>query len=224
MALKYFEMERGSLKEIFEILLNHFGPQNWWPAETPLEVIVGAVLTQNTSWKNVEKAIANLKEKNLMDLDKLVSLKEEDLAELIKSSGFYNLKARRLRLVLNFLKEHGGVEGLKEKNPLELRRELLKIPGVGKETADSIILYALEKPVFVVDSYTKRILARLGFINGEKLPYDEVQRIFHETFGDNLKIFNEFHALLVALGKTYCLKRKPKCNLCPLRKICLLRG
>lgn len=213
-------MERGSLEKVFEILLAHFGPQNWWPAETPLEVIVGAVLTQNTSWKNVEKAIANLKKKNLLVLDKLVNLREEELAELIRSSGFYNLKARRLKSVLKFLKERGGVEVLKEMEPLELRRELLKIPGIGKETADSVILYALEKPVFVVDSYTKRILARLGFINVEKLPYDEVQRIFHETFPGNLKIFNEFHALFVALGKTYCLKRQPKCNICPLAEMC----
>lgn len=217
-------MEKGSLKKVFEILLAHFGPQNWWPAETPLEVIVGAVLTQNTSWKNVEKAIDNLKKKDLLDLDRLVNLKEEELAELIKSSGFYNLKARRLKSVLMFLKEHGGVEGLKKMEVLELRRELLKVPGIGKETADSIILYAFEKPVFVVDSYTKRILARLGFIDREELPYDEVQRIFHETFPGNFKVFNEFHALFVALGKNYCLKRQPKCDLCPLGEICSYRS
>ncbi len=201
---------------MFETLFDAFGPQHWWPGETPLEVAIGAILTQNTNWRNVERAIQNLKERDLIDVDKLLKLSEDELKELIRPSGFFNVKARRLRNFLEFLKEHGGLEGLKKFDTHEVRQILLNVPGIGFETADSIILYALEKPIFVVDAYTRRYLKRHGFIEGTE-PYDEIRKLFEDNLPKDVELYKEYHALIVKLGKVYC-KSKPVCENCPLNK------
>jgi len=207
-----------TLKDIYKTLLNHFGSQNWWPAETPFEVIVGAILTQNTAWKNVEKSINLLKQKGLLLPEPLLSMADEELAAYIKSSGFYNLKAKRLKNFLAFFQRYNFDLDILRETP-SLREKLLSIEGIGKETADSIMLYAMNIPVFVVDAYTKRIFFRLGFINSEDASYDDVQHLFHTSLTRDVKIFNEYHALIVEMAKSYC-KKKPCCNGCPLVAHC----
>ncbi len=201
---------------MFEALFDAFGPQHWWPGETPLEVAIGAILTQNTNWRNVERAIQNLKERDLIDVDKLLKLSEDELKELIRPSGFFNVKARRLRNFLEFLRKHGGLEGLKKFDTYEVRQMLLRVPGIGFETADSVILYALEKPIFVVDAYTRRYLKRHGFIEGTE-HYDEIRKLFEDNLPKDVELYKEYHALIVKLGKVYC-KSKPVCENCPLNK------
>ncbi len=206
------------LKKIYEILYEAFGPQYWWPGETPLEVAVGAILTQNTAWKNVEKAIRNLKSKNLLYLDRLLELDNDKLAELIRPSGFYRQKAQRLKEFLIWLEKKGGCF-LKINDPTEvIRNELLSIKGIGPETADSILLYAMERPVFVVDAYTKRVLARHRIIR-ENANYHEVQSFFMHNLPYDVQLYKEYHALFVKLGKEYCKKSSPLCSTCPLKQI-----
>ena len=154
-----------SITEIYQTILKTYGKQNWWPAETPFEVYVGAVLTQNTNWKNVEKAIENLKRENLITPEAILSCPEEKLQELIKPAGFFRQKARYLKNLCHFVEKNGGIENLKRIEMESLRKELLKVKGIGKETADSILLYGLNKPSFVVDAYTKRLFSRLGIVN-----------------------------------------------------------
>jgi endonuclease-3 related protein len=206
------------LLAIYEKLFSYFGPQHWWPAQTPFEVIVGAILTQNTNWSNVEKAIDNLKKSYLLTPQKLYRLKQQKLARLIRSSGYYNIKAKRLKCFLEFFMKRykGDIRKLTERDDQILREELLAVGGIGPETADSILLYALNKPVFVVDAYTKRILARHKIV-GPDATYSQIQTIFMQGLPKNEKLFNEYHALLVRLGKEYCLKNEPKCRICPLR-------
>jgi endonuclease-3 related protein len=188
------------MMEMFTELLNHFGPQHWWPGETELEVIVGAVLTQNTNWKNVEKAIRNLKERGLLSLHKL------------------NVKARRLKNLIDLLREryHLDLSRLLDEETDTLRQELLSVKGIGPETADSILLYAARRPVFVVDAYTHRILRRHGMTD-EQTDYHQLQSLFMDHLPDDPSLFNEFHALIVKTGKEYC-RRKPLCHLCPLQE------
>jgi len=211
---------RKVLKEIYKKLYRHFGPQHWWPGDTPFEVIVGAILTQNTSWANVEKAIASLKSARVLSPGKLYALKSNRLAALVRPSGFYNLKAKRLRHFLNFLfKVYGGdLRRMFRQKSAKLREELLLVKGIGPETADSILLYAANKPIFVVDAYTKRILARHAIIK-EGVGYYEVQRLFMESLKPNARLYNEYHALLVKLGKTFCKRAKPLCGECPIGKV-----
>lgn len=213
-------MKNRIFLEIFERLYQYFGPQGWWPAETPFEVCVGAILTQNASWKNVEKAINILKEKNLLTPKALYRLSEKELSELIKPSGFYNLKAKRLKNFVNFLIENyqGDLNRMKEEDPERLRERLLQVKGLGPETVDSILLYALDKPFFVVDAYTYRILSRHGLCP-EEISYEELQKLFHENLERDLELFKEYHALLVACGKNFCKKREPLCKSCPLSEI-----
>ena len=205
------------LLRIFDLLLVAFGKRNWWPADSALEVMVGAILTQNTSWKNVEKAIASLKSEALLDTDKLYHIGVEELAQHIRSSGFYNLKARRLKAFITVLHDefHGSVKKMKSVETWELRERLLAIPGVGAETADSILLYALQKPVFVVDAYTKRFLRNHHVYNGDT-DYDAIQTFFTTHLPRNIYLYNEFHALIVCLGKQFC-KNQPACTSCPLQ-------
>jgi endonuclease-3 related protein len=205
--------------QIYKKLHSHFGPQNWWPAETPFEVIIGAMLTQNTSWSNVEKAIENLKKQDLIDPEKLHNIENKKLEKLIISSGYYRQKTKKLKNFTTFLwkKYNGELKKLFDLPYSRLREELLSVKGIGKETADSIILYAAGKPVFVIDAYTKRVLSRVG-ITKEK-DYDKLQKLFHKKLPQDTQLFNEFHALLVILGKNYC-KRNPKCNDCPLNQVC----
>ena len=204
--------------KFYQKLYRHFGPQHWWPGETPFEVMVGAILTQNTAWKNVERAIENLKKENALSPEEINKMNIEKLAQLIKPSGFYNLKAKRLKsFIERFMEDfHGDIQGMKKLEKHTLREWLLSIPGIGRETADSIILYAIEKPIFVVDAYTRRILSRHGFIKGDE-DYDEIQEIFHRNLPVDTGLFNEYHALIVRLGKEYCRKKNPLCETCPLK-------
>ncbi len=211
---------KQKLKSIFRRLYSAFGPQHWWPAESKFEVIVGAILTQNTNWGNVEKAITALKEKKLLSARRLKALPKPRLAALIKSAGYYNLKADRLKHFLKFFFDgYAGKTGLMAKCSWKtLRRQLLEVKGVGPETADSILLHALDKPVFVIDAYTKRILARHKIIPPDA-DYVSVQDVFMRQLKPDARLFNEYHALLVKLGKDYCRKQNPDCQACPLWSI-----
>ena len=208
------------LYEIYESLFAHFGPQNWWPADTPFEICVGAILTQNASWKNVKIAIDNLKKKDLLDPFKLYNIPLESLSQIIKPSGFYNTKAKRLKNFVKFLIENyqGDLNILFSKGLEKAREELLNIKGLGKETVDSILLYAGNLPIFVVDAYTYRILHRHSLVP-EEATYEEMQALFMENLPQDPQLFNEFHALLVACGKNFCKKKEPLCKTCPLKTI-----
>ncbi|MBI5028987.1 MAG: endonuclease III domain-containing protein [Chloroflexi bacterium] len=210
------------LNEVYSRLFTRFGPQHWWPqTDGAFEIIVGAILTQNTSWTNVEKAMANLRHADLLTPDALNGAMEKRLATLIRPSGCFNLKAKKLKAFTRFLfeKHHGKLAHLFKQDLAILRDELLAVYGIGPETADSIILYAAEKPIFVVDAYTRRIFARLELVR-EDVTYDETQHLFMEKLPHHTAMFNEYHALVVALGKDICKKNKPRCDVCPLIKIC----
>ena len=206
------------LLNIFHTLLESFGKRNWWPGETEVEIIIGAVLTQNTSWKNVEKAITNLRNHNALNINVLYEMDRGRLADLIRSSGFYNIKSNRLMNLIKVIYEDysGNISDLKDINISKTREKLLGINGIGKETADSIILYALKKPIFVVDAYTKRFLKNHGIHDGDK-GYDAVQEIFMKNLPHDTYLFNEFHALIVCLCQNFC-KKIPLCQGCPLEK------
>jgi len=209
--------KRQKLIEIFDKLLERFGPQEWWPADSAFEVAIGAILTQNTSWQNVERAIANLKKARRLSFNGLSRLKEKELARLIRPAGYYNIKAGRIRNFLRFLEENyrGSLGRMRSKDTGTLRKELLSVNGIGPETADSILLYALEKPVFVVDAYTRRIFSRHR-LAGPKADYEALQRLFMANLTRQPALFNEYHALLVKLGKDYCKKTKAACGICPI--------
>jgi endonuclease-3 related protein len=207
------------LIEIFQRLYKAYGPMDWWPGKTRFEVMVGAILTQNTSWRNVEKAIENLKARKVLHIGGIHQLKRSQLASLIRSSGYFRIKADRLRAFVNFLIENydGELKKMMKEGVETLRQKLLHVKGIGPETADSILLYGLKKPIFVVDAYTKRILSRHGIIS-EKSSYEEVQSLFMDRLPHDERLFNEFHALLVHLGKTLC-KKRPRCDRCPLKGV-----
>jgi endonuclease-3 related protein len=206
------------LLNIFRTLLLSFGKRNWWPGETELEIIVGAILTQNTSWKNVEKAINNMKAQGVLDVDTLHTITKDQLGEIIKPSGFYNQKSSRLKLFINVLHENfnKSIDNLKYYDTNDLRKLMLSINGIGPETADSILLYALNRPVFVVDAYTKRFLKNHQIYDGDDR-YDDIQNFFMANLPLDTYLFNEFHALIVCLCQNYC-KKKPECIKCPLNK------
>jgi endonuclease III related protein len=209
------------LMEIFEALLKHYGPLQWWPADTPFEVCVGAILTQNTNWINVEKALLNLKREGLLSAEALWELDRERLAELIKPSGFFNIKTGRLKDFVGWMLErHGSLDAMFEGEWPALREELLAVRGIGRETCDSILLYAGGKPSFVVDAYTKRLFSRLGLIR-ESDSYEEVRSMFMELLPQDSSLYNEYHALIVQHCKRHC-RKKPLCEGCPLKGLCLL--
>jgi len=207
------------LMKIYQKLYDAYGPRHWWPGETPFEVMVGAILTQNTSWKNVERAIQKLKDEKVLNAEGIHQLRKSKLAPLIRPSGYYRIKAERLKAFIHFLFEdyNGNIEKMKRENLEPLRKKLLAVNGIGPETADSILLYGLEKPIFVVDAYTRRILSRHEIIS-EEASYEEVQSLFMNHLPHKTKLFNEYHALLVHLGKTLC-KKVPRCDICPLKGI-----
>jgi endonuclease-3 related protein len=208
------------LQEVYRQLLDAFGPQNWWPGDTHFEMMVGAILVQNTNWQNVERAIGNLRAADLLAPDALYDVPQEELEELIRPAGYYRIKAKRLRSLLKFLVERydGSIEAMFH-TPLEkLRQELLGIHGVGPETADSILLYAGGLPTFVVDAYTYRIFSRHGWIDPES-DYHQIQEFFHDHLPADAPMFNEFHALLVHAGKHHCKKAVPLCEMCPLKSM-----
>jgi len=205
------------LREMYDRLMTGLGPQNWWPAENTLEIMVGIVLAQNTRWPNAQKALADLKQENLLSVAALLDLPDERLAALIEPAGHVNLKVQRLKNLAAYLRERfeDDAERLQERSAATLREELLGIKGIGPETADSILLYACAKPVFVVDAYTYRILQRHGLAD-EALTYDELQTFFMDHLPHEVPLFNEFHALIVRTGKEFC-RKQPLCEQCPLR-------
>jgi endonuclease-3 related protein len=205
------------LEKIFAVLSSHYGPQHWWPAESRFEVIIGAILTQNTNWKNVEKAIINLRQKGLLSPGALRRVRRKRLASLIRPSGYFNIKADRIKSFLDFLwaEHNGSLKSLFKERTEVLREKLLKVKGIGPETADSILLYAAERPVFVVDAYTRRILSRHGLCDNG-CNYEEMQALFMENLTADVMAFNEYHALLVRVGKEHCTPN-PECVECPLR-------
>lgn len=207
------------LDEVYQRLLATYGPQRWWPGETPFEVLIGAVLVQNTNWKNVEKAIANLRDQELLDPHSLDHLSVEELEELIRPAGYYRIKAKRLRNLLKLLVEHydGDLEAMFQTSLATLREELLSINGIGPETADSILLYAGHLPSFVVDTYTLRVFARHGWV-GFETEYHELKDYFESGLESDVALFNEYHALLVRVGKEHCGKT-PRCEGCPLAEL-----
>ncbi len=197
------------LIEIYKKLLQFFGRQYWWPAETKDEIIIGAILTQNTNWQNVEKAIINLKKEGLCALGKLRKISLDDIQRLIKPAGFYKQKSIYLKEIAMFF------ENFDENTETTLfRKKLLKVKGIGFETADSILLYAFSRPVFVVDAYTVRFVSRRKLFNSTK--YNEVQSFFMKNLPVDVELFKEYHALIVKLAKTYC-RKNPTCRVCPLR-------
>lgn len=213
--------ERSLVKEllfIYRKLLNFFGEQRWWPADTPFEVIVGAVLTQNTNWRNVERAIQNLKRAEVLTPQRLITVEKSKLTELIRPAGYYNVKAKRLKDFMDFLNREyrGDLEIMFNESLPSLREKILKVKGVGFETADSILLYAGGKPIFVIDAYTKRVLFRHGII-ADGATYQDIQDLFMHTLPQDISLYREYHALLVKLAKTFC-KPKPRCTGCPLEE------
>ncbi len=207
------------LSEIYQLLFDRFGPQHWWPGQTQFEIIIGAILTQNTSWKNVEKAIANLKAVDHMTPDALHKLTHEQLAELIRPAGYFNIKARRLKNFLDWLFENyaGKLSSLEQLDTAQLREELLAVKGIGPETADSILLYAFNRPVFVIDAYTARVMCRHHLIE-LGADYSQLQDLFASNLPQDVKLFNEYHALFVHVGKDFC-KPTAKCSACPLESL-----
>ncbi len=203
---------------MYKRLLEYFGPQHWWPAETRFEVIVGAILTQNTNWGNVEKAIERMRLAGCLDPAALRDIAEDRLAEFVRPAGYFNIKARRLKNFMHFFyKEYDGNISEMKKEPINiLRKKLLSVNGIGPETADSILLYALDKPIFVVDAYTRRLLLRHRIIAADT-DYDDIQNVFMSRLPHNVDMFNEYHALIVRLGKDFC-KTTPVCEKCPLNK------
>jgi endonuclease-3 related protein len=212
------------LLEVYTRLRTAYGPGGWWPAATPFEVCVGAILTQNTAWSNVEKALHVLRRRRLLSYGRLRRHAPSRLAPLIRSAGVFRVKARRLRAFLDFLgRECGGrVAGMQSFETAALRLRLLGVHGIGPETADCIALYAAGKPTFVVDAYTRRVFARLGHLRGRE-SYDEVQRLFMDALPRDAALFNDYHAQIVRLAKDACRKR-PMCTRCPLDEVCPKRG
>jgi endonuclease-3 related protein len=211
--------DRKMLRFLFTHLYEHYGPQHWWPADTPFEVMVGAILTQNTNWHNVVQALDNIRHAAYMDAG-LLYAHRRSIPRLIKPSGFYRLKSKRLVTFLDyFIKKYDGrIEMMKRKRTGTLRGELTAISGIGLETADSMLLYALERPVFVIDAYTRRIGSRHGFYEYDA-PYDSIRRVFERAIPRRPSVYNEYHALLVRVGKEHCAKHEPLCDSCPVRDI-----
>lgn len=206
------------LSQYYDALFQAHGEQHWWPGRTPFEVIVGAILVQNTTWVNVERAIANLRQANLLTPSALENVSQPKLARLIRSSGYFRQKARKLKEFLKYLRrEHRGSLAAMFRTPTAtLREQLLRVHGIGPETADSILLYAGNHPVFVVDAYTRRILQRHGLATGKE-SYEEIRGLFEKSLPNDPQLFNEFHALIVHTGKNYCRTRAPLCSQCALR-------
>jgi len=215
-------MVKERLLSIFNSLLSYYGPQYWWPADTPFEMAVGAILTQNTTWTSVTKAIENLKSKNILSPEGILACSHDELANCIKPTGFFNQKAKRLKTFCKIISDqfYCKIENMLIMDVYDLRGFLLSINGIGKETADSIILYGANKPIFVVDAYTKRLFTRLGVLENENMSYDDVQKIFMDNLDLDVKLFNEYHALIVAHCKNLCTKKPAKCHICPLINRC----
>ena len=212
-------MNSEALTEIYRLLYDEFGPQKWWPGETRFEIITGAILTQNTNWANVEKAIKNLKSADCLTPEKIHHLDVSQLAQLIRPAGYFNIKAKRLKNFVNWLFDNynGELAGLESIDTGRLRGELLTIKGVGRETADSILLYAFDRPIFVIDAYTARVIFRHELIAPDA-DYEQLKELFESSLPADTRLFNEYHALLVRVGKVFC-RPKARCTGCPLEKL-----
>ena len=206
---------RQTLVAIYRRLLEHYGPQHWWPADSPFEVMVGAVLTQNTAWVNVERAIENLRQANLLSAESIAAMKPPALAEHLRPAGYFNVKARRLQALCEYLVAHPQ---LAEIDTPSLRERLLGVHGVGPETADDILLYAYQRPVFVIDAYTRRLFGRLGLMEGDAT-YETLRSSFETGLGRDVALFNEYHALIVMHAKHVC-RKQPRCDVCCLNRRC----
>jgi endonuclease-3 related protein len=211
---------KETLLRIFDLLLEQYGPLGWWPADTPFEICVGAILTQNTNWLNVEKAIANLKQEGLLTPHALRDLPLARLAAVIRPAGFFNVKSDRLKGFINWLYDRygGSLERMFSADWRGLREEMLSVKGIGRETADSMLLYAGHKPTFVVDAYTVRLFSRLGLVR-ENEGYEEVRSLFMDNLPGDAGLFNEYHALIVRHGKEHCRKKR-HCTGCVLHFLC----
>ncbi len=207
-----------NLVAVYNRLLNYYGTQNWWPAEHSFEVIVGAILTQNTAWTNVELALENLRRHDCLSYEEILKLPIEALQSHIRPAGFYRRKASCIRTVSQCLQDCRGIEVLRQQEHQYSRELLLGISGIGEETADAILLYALDKPAFVIDKYTRRIMSRLGLLDAS-CSYQTLQQVFVSQLGYRLELFQEYHALLVEQAKTHC-RKIPHCTACPLRHCC----
>jgi endonuclease-3 related protein len=208
-------LSRAQLLKIYQQLLDHYGPQHWWPAQTPFEVMVGAVLTQNTAWSNVEKAIDNLRTQDRLTLESLLAMPKDSLAAHIRPAGYFNIKAERLLSLCRFLEQNPDLKTMETK---PLREQLLSVHGIGPETADDILLYAYQRPVFVIDAYTRRLFSRLAMIEHD-CGYEPLRAGFEEVLAPDTALFNEYHALIVVHGKSHC-RTKPNCTDCPLIALC----
>jgi endonuclease-3 related protein len=210
----------GELLRYYEAMSKALGPMHWWPAQTPFEVIVGAILTQSTAWGNVERAIANLRAARLLTPSTMLGISTPRLAALVRPSGYFRQKAKKLKAFVRFLQDGygGSLQRLFLTPTLELREKLLSVHGIGPETADSILLYAGNHPVFVVDAYTHRIFGRHGITDG-KPDYERVRALIETSIPTKPELFNEFHALIVNIGKNWCRKSTPRCEECPLRSL-----
>lgn len=212
---------REVLMDIYRRMFEHFGPLSWWPADTPFEVCVGAILTQNTAWTNVEKAIINLKQAGIMTPATLLEVEADRLAQLIRPAGYFNIKSKRLKDFVSWLFQHhqGSLEQIFTGEWRVLRTELLQVRGIGPETADAILLYAGNQPTFVVDAYTRRLFHRLGLLP-EDAGYDQTRALFMHHLPADVQLYNEYHALIVAQCKQFC-RKKPLCTGCPLFDACV---
>jgi endonuclease III related protein len=210
---------RKELLAIYDALLAHFGHLGWWPADTAFEAIIGAILAQNVSWRNARKAVDHLKDAGLLDPERLYASSAEDIAPLIRPSRFYNMKAVKIKNFLQFFRDDYDLDldAMAREDTGVLREKLLGVKGLGKETVDSILLYACYKPVFVVDAYTKRIFVRYGLI-GPDADYDDIQAFFIDNLTADVALYNDFHAQIVHLGNAIC-KTTPDCAGCPIRKL-----
>lgn len=215
-------MDGMELRAVYAALLAAHGPQYWWPADGPFEVMVGAVLTQNTAWSNVEQALARLRQRVALESSAILALALEDLAEALRPAGYFNVKARRLRAFCAAYQAAGGFDGWKALATAELRGALLAIHGIGPETADDILLYAFERPVFVVDAYTRRVFTRLGRLAGHE-GYEQIRATFETRLGPDVPLYQEYHALIVRHGKQVC-RTRPDCSTCVLRWGCAAAG
>ena len=214
-------MKRPTLQAVYHLLYDTYGPQHWWPGETPFEVMVGAILTQNTAWTNVEKAIANLLAHERLDAGKIVAARKGHLANWLRPSGYFNVKAERLKNFCRWYLQLGGFRTLSRMDTTPLREALLSVKGVGPETADDMLLYAFERPVFVIDAYTRRLFGRLGLFNGNE-DYDTMRFAIESVLGPETALYNEYHALIVHHAKEICRVR-PRCGDCVLRDRCSAR-
>ncbi len=209
------------IMEIYQILLKEFGHQGWWPAESTFEIILGAILTQAVAWKNVERALDCLKANDILSVEAILNLPEDELGELIKPTLYHRQKAKKLRIVMDYMQKNyqSDFAIMFQESQDKLREELLSLWGIGPETADSILLYAGNYPVFVVDRYTCRIFYRLGLVP-ESVSYAQMQSYMQDRLPKDVQLYNEYHALLVALGANYCKKKHPLCSQCPIILIC----